>query len=261
MNDALLIIGHGSRDRDGVEEFLQIARAVADRRVGGKTAFAFLEFERPTIGEAIDQLAAAGATRIICQPTMLFAAGHTKLDVPREVQAAVLRWPEVEFCVGGALELHPKLLELCRIRWDEAMQIHSPCPASETKLFVGARGSNDSEANTAVATIATLLGTSYGVARSEACFSGMARPLVSDALDSAVQSGCRRIVVQPFFLFTGVLVRRIHSLVREAAFRNEEVQIVCTGHLGVHSLLIDVILDRAEAAYREFATTLDPKIL
>ena len=248
MNDALLIIGHGSRDPAGVEEFLRIGRALADRRPGQKTGVAFLEFERPTIGDAIDQLAAAGARRIVCQPGMLFAAGHVKEDVPREVQTAMRRWPGVEFCIGRALDGHVKLLELCRIRWDEAMQLHTPCLANETMLLVVARGSNDSDANAAVAAIARILGESYGVGRAIACYSGMASPLVSEALELAVQSGFRRIVVQPFFLFTGVLVQGIHSCTREAAQRNPELQILCTSHLGVHSLLVDVFQERAEAS-------------
>ena len=248
MNEALLIIGHGSRDPAGVEEFLQIGRALAERRAGQATGVAFLEFERPTIGEAIDQLATAGAARIICQPGMLFAAGHVKDDVPREVQAAMRRWPRIEFLIGPAFDAHAKLLELCRIRWDEAIQVHSRCPANETMLLVVARGSNDSDANAGVAAIAKLLGESYGVGRAVACYSGMAPPLMSEALELAVRSGFRRIVVQPFFLFTGVLVQRIHSLTREAAERNPELQILSTGHLGVHSRLVDVFQERAESS-------------
>ena len=247
MNEALLIIGHGSRDPAGVEEFLQVGRALADRRAGQATGVAFLEFERPTIGEAIDQLATAGARRIICQPAMLFAAGHVKKDVPREVQAAAQRWSDVEFRIGRALDGHAKLLDLCRVRWDEAMQLKLPCPAYDAMLLLVGRGSGDPEANAGVVRIARDLGESYGVGRAVACYSGVTSPLVPDALELAARVGTRRIVVQPFFLFTGVLVQRIHSWTHEAARRNPELEILSTRHLGVHSLLVDVFEERARS--------------
>ena len=250
MIDALLIIGHGSRDPAGVEEFLQIGRTLAERRPRQATGVAFLEFEQPTIGEAIEQLVAGGARRIICQPGMLFAAAHVKRDIPRAVQAASRRWPGVEFRIGHELGEHAKLLELCRVRWDEAIQSHSPCPSQETMMLLVGRGSSDPEANAAVARIARNLGESYGVGRAAACFGGVTSPLVPAALEVAARSGFRRIVVQPFFLFTGVLVQRIHLETREAAQRNPDSEIVSTGHLGVHSLLTDVLQDRAKSSWQ-----------
>lgn len=247
MNEALLIIGHGSRDRAGVEEFLQIGRALADRRPEHVTGIAFLEFERPTIGEAIDQLVTSGARRIVCLPGMLFAAGHVKNDVPREVQTAMRRWPGVAFRIAGALDPHAKLLELCRVRWNEAIAVHPPCPANETMLLVVGRGSSDPEANAAVGRIARRLGEGYGVGRAAACFSGVTSPLVPEALESAARSGFRRIVVQPYLLFTGVLVQKIQTWIREGAERNPELKILSTRHLGVHSLLVDVFEERARS--------------
>jgi sirohydrochlorin ferrochelatase len=249
MNEALLLIGHGSRDPAGVEEFLGVGRALAERRVGQPLGMAFLEFERPTISEAIDELAAGGARRIVCQPGMLFAAGHVKRDVPREVEAARQRWPGVEFQIAWELDGHAKLLELCRVRWDEAMQQHSPCPANEMALLLVGRGSSDAEANAALGRSARGLCESYGVGQAIACFSGVTAPLVSAALEWAALEGFRRIVVQPFFLFTGVLVQRIHGWTREAARRNPELEIVSTGHLGVHPLLVDVFEERARSQH------------
>jgi sirohydrochlorin ferrochelatase len=248
MNEALLIIGHGTRDLAGVEEFLQVARAVADRRAGQATAVAFLEFEQPTIAEAIDQLVADGAQRIVCQPAMLFAASHVKRDVPREVAAARQRWPKVEFQLGRELDGDERLLELCRVRWDEAIARHSVCPSDDTTLLLVARGSSDAGANAAAESIARKLGQRYGVSRAITCFSGVALPLVPDAIDAAADTGCRRIVVQPFLLFNGALVDRIHSWTREAARRHFGLEIISTSHLGVHPLLVDVFESRARGS-------------
>ena len=250
MNEALLVVGHGSRDREGIEEFLELGRLLAARRAGQATEVAFLEFARPTIEEAIAQLVEAGAERIICQPGMLFAAGHVKNDVPSEVQAAMRRWPAVEFRMGRALDVHASLLELCQVRWQEALRTQPPRAASDTYLLVVGRGSSDPDANADVARITRFLWEGYGVGRAATCYSGVAAPLVPEALQIAGRSGLRRIVVQPYFLFTGVLVKKIQCWTQEYAQRHPELEVFVTSHLGVHRLLVDVFEERAhEAAY------------
>ncbi|MBI3466063.1 MAG: sirohydrochlorin chelatase [Planctomycetes bacterium] len=250
MNAALLVVGHGSRDREGIEEFLELGRLVAARRPGQATGFAFLEFARPTIEQAIDQLVASGAERIICQPGMLFAAAHVKNDVPSQVQAAIGRWPGVEFRMGQALDLHPKLLELCRVRWEETLCAHSPYAAADTCLLVVGRGASDPGANASVAKITRSLWEGYGVGWAATCYSGVAVPLGPEALEIAGQRGLRRIVVQPYFLFTGALVKKIQRWTREYSQRHPELEVFVTSHLGVHPLLVDVFEERAhEAAY------------
>ena len=250
MNEALLVVGHGSRDREGNEEFLELGRSLAARRPGQATAVAFLEFGRPTIEEAIDQLVAAGAERIICQPGMLFAAAHVKNDVPSGVQAAVRRWPGVEFRMGHALGIHAKLLELCRVRWDDALRAHGPHATADTFLLVVGRGSSDPDANASVAEITRSLREGYGVGSAATCYSGVADPLVPEALEIAGRRGLGRIVVQPYLLFTGVLVKKIQRWTQEYAQRHPELEVFVTSHLGVHPLLVDVFDERAhEAAY------------
>ncbi len=248
MNEALLIVGHGSRDAEGVEEFLELGRVLAGRRAARPTGVAFLEFARPTIEERIERLVAAGAERIVCQPGMLFAAGHVKNDVPSEVQAAMRRWPGVEFRMGRALDVHAKLLELCRVRWYATLAARPQVPATETMLLVVGRGASDPEANADVAKISRFLWEGYGVGWAAACYSGVTKPLVPDALEVAARSGFRRIVVQPYFIFTGVLVKKIHQWTRECAARHPELEVFATEHLGVHPLLADVFEERAAEA-------------
>src|SRR3954452_8341861 len=113
MSDALLIAAHGSRDASGVEEFRAFADAWQALRPDRLQASGFLEFARPTIGEAIDGLVARGARRIAVVPAMLMAAGHVKNDVPSEIFEARARHPKVEMFMARALDIHPALLELC----------------------------------------------------------------------------------------------------------------------------------------------------
>jgi sirohydrochlorin ferrochelatase len=248
MRDAWLIVGHGSRDPAGVEEFLELGRVLACRRGDRATALAFLEFARPTIQQAIEQLVAAGAHRIVCQPGMLFAAGHVKSDLPRELHAAQRRWPRVEFLLAGALDIHHKLLELCRVRWEEAIHNYPPMPGNDTMLLVVGRGSSDAEANAGLASVAERLGKAYGVGRALACYSGLASPRLSNALETSARERFGRIVVQPYFLFTGVLVKQIHALTARTSEQHKGKEIFSTQHLGVHPLLADAFEDRSHSS-------------
>src|SRR5262245_2459401 len=97
---------------------------------------AFLEFARPTIEQAIEQLVRAGVRRVLCQPGMLFASGHVKNDLPKELERAKRRWSDVELLLTDAIDIHDKLLELCQLRWNEAMSKYPTRPAQDTMLLL-----------------------------------------------------------------------------------------------------------------------------
>jgi sirohydrochlorin ferrochelatase len=179
---------------------------------------------------------------------MLFATGHLKVDLPRELGVATNRWPNIKFVLADALSPHRKLLELSQLRWDEAIRNRPQHPAKDTLLLLVARGSSDPAITSSFEDVANQLVAAYDAARAVTCYSGMATPLIRDALDAAVQGPHRRIVVQPYFLFTGVLVKQLHKITADWARRHPNKEILSTDHLGVHPLLADVFKERARDA-------------
>ena len=81
-NIGIVLCGHGSRDPQAVEEFVDVVNKIKSRIPSIPVAFGFLEFNRPIISEALDQLKNMGVEKVIALPAMLFAAGHTKNDIP-----------------------------------------------------------------------------------------------------------------------------------------------------------------------------------
>ena len=245
MSDALLIAAHGSRDEAGVEEFWGLADAWKRLRPDRLQAAGFLEFARPTIGEAVDDLVAQGARRVVVMPAMLMAAGHVKNDVPSEIAEARLRHPAVAFHMARPLDIHPALLELCRVRYREALADRPHLADAETLLLLVGRGTTDPDANANIARVSRFLWEAYGVGWATVAYSGLANPSVDDALTLCRRLGFARIVVQPYFLFDGVLLKRI----RESAARHEladpAVEIVTADHLRMHPLLLRAFEDRA----------------
>jgi sirohydrochlorin ferrochelatase len=248
MSDALLIAAHGSRDEAGIEECWALARAWQTMRPDRLQAVGFLEFARPTIGAAIDELVARGAQRVVVVPAMLLAAGHVKNDVPSEVAEARARHPSVSFHMARALEIHPSLLELCRIRYRQGTGGLAEVPAERTLLLLVGRGTSDPDANANIARIARLLWEAYGVAWASVAFSGLAAPSVDEALAVCGRLGFQRIVVQPYFLFDGILLKRIHEATARHRSAAGDCEVVSVPHLSLHPLLLQAFEDRAHEA-------------
>lgn len=248
MSDALLIAAHGSRDSAGVDEFWAFADAWQRRRPDRLQASGFLEFERPTIGEAFDQLVDRGAKRVVIVPAMLMAAGHVKNDVPSEIHEARTRHPGVSIQMAKPLDLHPALFDLGRVRYLEAIEGRRPVPPERTLLLLVGRGTTDPDANANIARVSRFLWEAYGVGWACVAYSGIASPNVDDALTVCRRLGFDRIVVQPYFLFDGVLVKRIQEAAARHAEADPDVEIVTTAHFRSHPLLIDAFEDRAHEA-------------
>ncbi|HUN48336.1 MAG TPA: sirohydrochlorin chelatase, partial [Stellaceae bacterium] len=222
---AVMVCGHGSRDAEAVREFERLAQGLKARLPAHDFETGYLEFARPIIREGLDALKRRGARRIVAVPGMLFAAAHVKNDLPWEINSFAAANPEIELRFGRELAIEPKLLRAAADRIAQAEAL-APGPAArpETLLVVVGRGTNDPDANGNIAKVARLLWEGMGFGWAETAFSGVAHPRVEAALRRAVRLGYRRIIVFPYFLFTGVLVKRIYAATDEAATRHPEIE-------------------------------------
>ena len=252
---AIVIAGHGSRDPEGISEFEQLAKVIQQRAGERHVEHGFLEFARPTIDEAARTLITGGDQRIAIVPLVLLAATHAKNDLPSEVLALQQEFPAMQLHYGSALHLHPNILRLFRQRMIEA-EARSPQKTrrSETCLVVVGRGTTDPDANSDVSKLARMLQEGMGFGGSYVCYSGTAKPLVTDGLRQAVRLGFERIIVAPFFLFTGVLVKRIYEAADAIAFDYPKTEFLKADYLGIHPLLADAFLERAEETITGKAT-------
>jgi len=89
-----------------------------------------------------------------------------------------------------------------------------------------------------------MLWEGMGFGWGEMAYSGVTFPLVAPALDHAARLGYRRIVVFPYFLFTGVLVKRIYDAADEAQAKYPNIEILQAPYLDDHPLILDTFLDR-----------------
>src|SRR5229473_8605134 len=240
---AVLLCGHGSRDPEAVREFEIAAAGLRSRLPGFDFATGYLEFARPTIRDGLALLAARGARRVLAIPGMLFAASHVKNDLPWEMNSFIADNPAIDVRLARDLGIDPKLLHAAADRI-AAAAADTSIARTETLLVVVGRGTNDPDANSNISKIARMLWEGMGMGWAEVAFSGVAYPRVDAALTRAVGLGFRRIVVFPYFLFTGVLVKRIYAQTDEVAARFPDIEFVKAGYLRDHERVIDTFADR-----------------
>src|SRR3984957_14570842 len=236
----VLICGHGSRDADAVREFELLGAALRPRFPDYDFATGYLEFATPNIRDGLAALAARGARRIYAVPGMLFAASHVKNDLPWEMNSFLADNPGVDVRLGRDLGVEARLINAAADRIAGAV----PGDRSDALLVTVGRGTNDPDANSNIAKINRMLWEGLGFGWAEIAYSGVAHPRVDAALDRAALLGFRRIVVFPYFLFTGVLVKRIYDQTDAAALRFPEIAFVKAPYLRDHPLLLDAFVER-----------------
>ena len=245
-NPGIMICGHGSRDEDAVREFLSLRAGLERLLPDHDVDSGFLEFARPTISEGLDALRERGASDILALPAMLFAAAHVKNDIPALLNDYQASNAGVSIRFGRELGVTPALLQAAGARIQDAMREAGDHVAPhETLLLLVGRGASDPDANANVVKVMRLLWEGLGMGWGEVAYSGVTFPLTAPALEHAVRLGFPRIVVFPWFLFTGVLVKRIHAAVDAAAAQYPQVEFVKAKYFCDHPLILQTFVERA----------------
>jgi sirohydrochlorin cobaltochelatase len=241
----IMVCGHGSRDDNAVTEFALVAAGIRERLPQYPVESGFLEFARPVIRNGLDALRDRGVRHILALPGMLFAAGHAKNDIPSVLNLWAAENPGVTVEYGRELGIDLKMIRAAGDRVAQALADASDDVAPhETLLAVVGRGASDPDANSNVAKVTRMLWEGMGFGWAETLYSGVTFPLVEPGLEHAVRLGFRRIIVFPYFLFTGRLVKRIYEHTDIVAARHPEVEFVKAPYLADHPLVLDCFTDR-----------------
>lgn len=241
----VMICGHGSRSQSAVDEFSTLAdKLPAFLPDDWAMEYGYLEFANPVIRDGLDKLREQGCDKILAVPGMLFAAMHSKNDIPTVLNTYAAKHG-IEVSYGRELGVDPKMIAAAGARITEALEAcETDIPLHETCLVVIGRGASDPDANGNVAKIARMLHEGLGFGWCEVGYSGVTFPLVEPCLQHAAKLGYKRIVVFPYFLFSGILIDRIYGFSDQVAAEHPDIEFVKAGYLGDHPKVLETFAAR-----------------
>jgi sirohydrochlorin cobaltochelatase len=238
----LLMIGHGTKDEEGRQSFIDFANAYQALDSSRPVVPCFLELTSPTIQEGVDRCVEQGYTELSALPILLFAARHNKFDVTNELDRARARHPQVRFHYGRHFGITPGILDLWR---DRLLELDQPqLPRKDTVLLFVGRGSSDPDANGDVYKMARILWEGSGYQTIETCFIGITHPRIEEGFRRARLYQPKRIIVLPYFLFTGVLVKKIFDITAQQQEQYPEISMTCLPEMGIQPQLLSILRER-----------------
>ena len=253
----VLLIGHGSRDPHGRQAVLDLAKAFAQFDPQRPVIPCFLELTEPTIADGVARCDRLGVTEAIALPVLLFGARHNKFDITNELDRLQALYPHITFHYGAPIGISTDILNLLRQRLEDLqrrLQANDTDgdPEGITKedtvlLFVG-RGSSDPEANSEACKLARLLWEGSGYGSVEVCFIGITHPRLEVGFERALLLKPKRIIVVPYFLFTGVLVKKIQASAEARQASLHDVDVQCLPELGIVEAVLGGLYQREREA-------------
>ncbi|MEM9331939.1 MAG: sirohydrochlorin chelatase [Pseudomonadota bacterium] len=245
-----MICGHGSRSKSAETEFALLAKGLRNRFPDIPVEYGFLEYSAPNIHMGLNALRDAGIEEIVAVPGMLFAATHAKSDIPSVLTTYQEANPGISIKYGRELGLHPQMIAAFEARILQALgkdHVHQG-ELYDTMLVVVGRGTSDTLANAEAARLTRIVTENLGFGWSETVYSGVTFPSVGRGLEMALKLGFKRVVVAPYFLFSGRLIDRIYNYVDRVAAGHPDVEFFKAHYLSDQDHVIDTFVERINEA-------------
>ncbi|WP_342513641.1 CbiX/SirB N-terminal domain-containing protein [Sporosarcina sp. FSL K6-1522] len=245
---AVLFVGHGSRLEAGNEEvrqFIEQTKEQIDPSLLVETCF--LEFASPNIEDGIQLCIEKGADEVHVIPIILLHAGHSKLHIPAEIEEAKGLFPDIRFTYGQTIGIHDEVLDILKTRLAEVGFDVNQKHEETAILFIG-RGSSDVDAKADFYTIREKLWEQVNVPILECAFIGVTTPTVQEGMERCIELGAKKIIMLPYFLFTGILMERMNRMAEQFKVDYPQTSIDIAGYFGYHPKLRTVLLERMNQA-------------
>ncbi len=262
MNDTILLVGHGSRNKAGNREVALFAEQWRARHPDWRIELCFIEFAAPTLDEGLT-IAAAHGGRVVVVPLILNAAGHVKMEIPAHIDKARSRTPHgsaalpekleeanrenegASFVLARHLGACEPVFDIVRRRLAEADDLSDP---AATGVILLGRGSSDRGANGEVAKLVRWLYETTPYEMVDLAFTGITTPRLDRMVERQVKLGAKKIVILPYYLFTGTLIERINAQVAAQQEAHPTIAFSLAGYLGFEDEIFAILDNRVAEA-------------
>lgn len=253
INDTtILLVGHGSRGREGNKETINFAAQWRELHPDWRIEVCFIEHAEVLLDEGLDR-AAKGAKKVIAIPFILNAAGHVKMELPHALEEARERHPGVQFIVTRHLGMGREIFAVLQGQLDRLMKQQAmPDPMTTGVILLG-RGSSDAGANGELAKMARWIFEDNEHELVDLAFTGVTWPRLETVVQRHVRLGMMQIAIVPVYLFTGVLIERIQEQVNRLKQQYPQVAFALGTHFGFDPGVFALLDSRAGGEQNEGA--------
>ncbi len=206
---------------------------------------AFLELSQPSIPEALNSLTKKGVSKITAMPYFLFRAGHVKKEIPEMLDEFRMDHPDIQLFYGDSLWPHKNLTELAKRRIHAELEKFPMKKRDQVDLLVVGRGATDLEALSQFKEAVEDLGEGISCRSVQSCFIALAEPKYSELLPQLLEQ-TDDILIFPYYLFTGILVKRVEMMAEEVKKKNKNAVVRIAPHFGSDPLMIHLLRERIE---------------
>ena len=247
MKTKILLVGHGSRNKNGNREIEEFAAIWKAKNPEWSIETCFIEFADVLIPEGLGR-AAKGADRVIVVPLILNAAGHVKMEIPHFIAEARQRHKNVEFIYARHLGATDSVLEILKRNVRKVMaKMDMPDPKSTGVILLG-RGSSDRVANGEVAKMSRWLFEKTDHELVDIAFTGITYPRLETVVQRQAKLGMTQVVIQPYYLFTGTLIERIKRQVERLQAQYPQIAISQGDYFGFEDEVYTMLNERVAEA-------------
>jgi sirohydrochlorin cobaltochelatase len=240
----ILLVGHGSRGREGNKETLHFAVQWREKHPDWRIEVCFIEHADVLLDEGLDR-AARDARRVWVIPFILNAAGHVKMELPHALEEARERHPGVDFVVTRHLGMGRDIFAVLQGQLERLMKgLAMPDPQTTGVILLG-RGSSDAGANGELARMARWLFEANDHELVDLAFTGITWPRLETVVQRQVRLGMMQIAIVPVYLFTGVLIERIQAQVDRLRQQYPQIAFALGTHFGFDPGIFALLDDRA----------------
>lgn len=246
----ILLVGHGSRGREGNTETINFAAQWREHHPEWRIEVCFIEHADVLLDEGLDR-AALGAEQVLVIPFILNAAGHVKMELPAALNQARERHPEVKFGVTRHLGMGREIYTVLQGQLDRLMkQLAVPDPMTTGVVLLG-RGSSDAGANGELAKMARWIFEANEHELVDLAFTGVTWPRLETAVQRQVKLGMMQVCIVPVYLFTGVLIERIKLQVERLQQQYPQIAFALGTHFGFDKGIFDLLDEKVSGELPE----------
>ncbi|VAW94311.1 Sirohydrochlorin cobaltochelatase CbiX(long) [hydrothermal vent metagenome] len=260
MTTTILLVGHGSRDKNGNVEIEQFSTEWQSRNPEWDISTCYIEFAEILLDDGLDIVADAAtannSNKVIVVPLILNAAGHVKMEIPHHINKARERHAHIEFIYAKHLGAGEPILSILKRNLTKALaSIEMPDPRSTGVIILG-RGSSDQFANGELAKMARWLYEKTDHDNIDIAFTGITYPRLETVVQRHSLLGMTQVVILPYYLFTGTLIERIKRQTTRLQQQYPQLSFALSHYFGFENEIYEILDTRVKQATGELTQSI-----